>query len=933
MMTRRLAPRLAERSEVSRVICSGGVGGRSPLTKWVSALALLGGLLLPAGEAHGSDSFTVFESGHVRPLALSPSGHLLFAVNTPDSRLEVFQVEHAGLVHLRSIPVGLEPVAVAARSEHEVWVVNHLSDSVSIVDVRDDHARVVRTMLVGDEPRDIVFAGPGKSRAFITAAHRGQNVPFDPQLTTPGVGRADVWVYDADSLSSDLNGGPINIITLFTDTPRALAATPDGSTVYAAGFNTGNRTTVVTEFLGIPLPPPTTNFEGLPMPQTGLIVKHNGDNWVDELGRPFDFFVRFDLPDNDVFAIDADSDPPQPVPGPNGRFSGVGTVIYNMAVNPRSGDLYVSNTEALNHVRFEGPGDFANTTVRGHHNENRITVIGGDGVQPRHLNKHLDYSSCCATVPNGESAVSMALPMQMAVTGDGSQLYVAAMGSSKIGLYDTGELEDDSFVPSLSRQIPVSGGGPTGVVLDEKRKQLYVLTRFDNSISIISTKSKSEVAHVPMFNPEPPSVVAGRRFLYDATLSSKGDSACATCHIFGDKDDLSWDLGNPDGTMLVNNNPFKANVTPFPLDPSFAPMKGPLSTQSLRGMANHGPMHWRGDRTGSLTEPNEQPDSGAFNEEEAFLQFQKGFVDLLGRPAPLPDADMQAFADFILQVMYPPNPNRSLDDSLTPDQQAGEDFFFDRTSDSGIISCEGCHRLDPEANAEFGVPFPGFFGTDGQQAREAFPQVFKIPHFRNLYTKVGMFGMFPLDPLIEIVPGAMDHMGDQIRGFGFSRAGDIDTLMRFLHATNFSTNFLFGPNPDGFPSGTAQGELERAQVEQFLLAFDSNLKPIVGQQVTLAVGSDDDADARVALLMARADAGDCDLAVRGTSSRGFLYLGGGSFLSNSAAASTVSITTLRNSLIAQGALTFTCVPPGNGYRVAVDRDDDGVLDGDDPTLN
>ena len=31
--------------------------------------------------------FTLFESGQVRPLALSPSGKLLFAANTPDGRL------------------------------------------------------------------------------------------------------------------------------------------------------------------------------------------------------------------------------------------------------------------------------------------------------------------------------------------------------------------------------------------------------------------------------------------------------------------------------------------------------------------------------------------------------------------------------------------------------------------------------------------------------------------------------------------------------------------------------------------------------------------------------------------------------------------------------------------------------------------------------
>ena len=74
--------------------------------------------------------------------------------------------------------MGLEPVAVAARSDGEVWVVNHLSDSVSIVDVAATPPRVVRTLLICDEPRDIVFAGAGRRpRAFVTTARRGQNLP------------------------------------------------------------------------------------------------------------------------------------------------------------------------------------------------------------------------------------------------------------------------------------------------------------------------------------------------------------------------------------------------------------------------------------------------------------------------------------------------------------------------------------------------------------------------------------------------------------------------------------------------------------------------------------------------------------------------------------------------------------------------------------
>src|SRR5512132_4053102 len=164
-----------------------------------------------AAAAHGQ-SFVEFETVAVRPMALSASGTELYAVNTPDNQLEILNVGAGGVSRKASVPVGLEPVALAVRpGTSEVWVVNHLSDSVSIVDVGTSPPRVVRTLLVGDEPRDIVFAGTGGNRAFITAAHRGQNTGVDPQLTTAGVGRADVWVFDANSLGSSLGGTPISI--------------------------------------------------------------------------------------------------------------------------------------------------------------------------------------------------------------------------------------------------------------------------------------------------------------------------------------------------------------------------------------------------------------------------------------------------------------------------------------------------------------------------------------------------------------------------------------------------------------------------------------------------------------------------------------------------------------------------------------------------
>lgn len=901
------------------------------------------------GSTEASSSYTLFESGQVRPLAMSPDRRHLFAVNTPDNRLEVFRIRDWQLIHTASIPVGLEPVAVAARSNREVWVVNHLSDSVSVVELDDrgDDATtgfVARTLLVGDEPRDIVFAGPGRKRAFITTAHRGQNIPFDPQLSTPGVGRADVWVFDADGFGNALGGTPLTIVTLFTDTPRALAVTPDGTRVYAAGFHTGNQTASVPETL-IPdgfgpdgVPGPATNAAGQPAPEVGVIVKWNGSHWVDAAGRPRDESVKFSLPDKDVFVLDAMANPPRQLNGDAGFFRGVGTVLYTMAVNPVNGKVYVANTEANNATRFEGPGTFAGHSLGARLHENRITVLApGGAVAARHLNKHIDYESCCAPIPNDENDRSLALPQGMAVTRNGATLYLAALGSDKVGIFSTTQLENDTFVPSAANHIPVSGGGPTGLLLDEDRRQLYVMTRFDNGISIVDTTTRTETAHVTMHTPEPPSVVNGRRFLYDARLSSShGDQACASCHVFGDLDSLAWDLGNPDGEVIDNPGPFVTAlvniITGQPIDPVFHPMKGPMTTQSLRGMANHGPMHWRGDRTGGNDAPTVQPDSGTFDERAGFDKFNGAFADLLGRHEPLPQADMDAFTDFILQLTYPPNPNRRLDNALTADQEAGRQLFD--TVNCGIpsapemngavLTCSTCHVINPNANP--GSAAPGFFGTGAGSAFDFSPQLLKTPHLRNLYQKVGMFGNAE-NP--GFLPGDNGFKGDQVRGFGFLHDGTVDTVFRFTHGLSFS-ELANGPGNHGLPDGP-EGEIQRRRIEAFLLAFPTNLEPVVGQQVTIKASSPEAVSSRVNLLRQRADAGECELVAKTRlfgDEAGFLYLGTGWFLTDRRGEAPVTAAGLRT-LASGRPVTYTCVPPGSGERAGVDRDGDGSWDGDE----
>src|SRR5262249_13246206 len=186
-------------------------------------------------------------------------------------------------------------------------------------------------------------------------------------------------------------------------------------------------------------------------------------------------------------------------------------------------------------------------------------------------------------------------------------------------------------------------------------------------------------------------------------------------------------------------------------------------------------------------------------------------------------------------------------------------------------------------------------------------------HLRNAYQKVGMFGM-PAVPFFRA--GNNGNQGDQVRGFGFLHDGSVDTLFRFHGANAFN----FGPT-------------EAAQLEQFVLAMDSNMKPIVGQQVTLTSGNSAAAGPRITLLIARAAAGDCELTVKGTlagQARGWLRLSNGDFRSDRGTEPTLTDALLRAQAATPGQeRTYLCAPPGSGTRIGIDRDEDGFFDRDE----
>ncbi len=631
-----------------------------------------------------------FETPHVTPLALTPDGTRLLAVNTPANQLEVFLISGANLTPLASIPVGLDPVSVRARSNTEVWVVNHISDSISIIDLQQQ--TVVATLSTANEPADVVFAG-SPERAFISCAQPNRVQVFDP---------------------NNLNATPTQI-DLLTEDPRAMAVSADGTQVFVAGFESGNATTALNGRLG-PIatgeilgsediisrlegpyggqnPPPNRgnifdppqNSNNSTPPPVSLIVRKNDQGlWMDDNNGDWSIFVSgalasltrrtnsWDLPDRDVAIINTQTLSVQYQP----RLM---NMLMAMAVNPVTDEISVVGTDATNEIRYEP--NISGTFLRVH--LARFTTGGAATISD--LNPHLDYQT--RNLPTAQRVQSIGDPRGIAWTADGTQAFITGMGSNNVIVIDSNG--------ARQTHIPV-GEGPTGIVLHEASNRAFVLNKFDGTISTLSLSQLATTSTIAFFDPTPPRIKAGRPLLYNTHLTSGlGHIACASCHVDARTDRLAWDLGNPAGTMEQT------------LDgKSLHPMKGPMRTQSLQDIIAHPGMHWRGDRD----------DLNAFN---------PAFVNLMSADSPISSTDMQAFEDFLDTIHFPPNPFRNLDNSLPTSLEIPDGRIINASSTrDSIDGCLGCHT-DNQTRAST---------TDSELS-----QAFIPPAFHGFYEHLGYF--------------------------------------------------------------------------------------------------------------------------------------------------------------------------------------------------
>jgi YVTN family beta-propeller protein len=800
----------------------------------VLACAALVTALLPgrsASRTQAVNDFVHFESGHVHPLSMTPDGTRLLAVNTADDQLAVFNVTGGSPVLVAEVPVGLEPVSVAVRDNNEAWVVNQLSDDVSIVNLKTLNVRA--TLHVGDEPADVVFAG-SPQRAWVSVSQEDALKVYDP---------------------ANLATAPL-VVPVPARKPRSLSVSPDGASVYAAVFNSSHGATVLSEAeAGDSLPAPNPPMRaGLPAaPKVGLIAMFTAGHWRDLSGKLWDSKIPYTVPEVELVTVDAAT---RAITRVNGDIA---TIMMGTAVNPVTGTCAVTGTYGLVETRFE-------PNLSGHTTESRLGLVPTSG--PRTLiglNPQTNYAVPSGTQAERDSALG--IPTGVAWSPDGQRVYVSSLASNKLGVL--------SASGALLARVPTVAG-PTGIVVDGLRGRVYVLGRFRNQLQTLSAGTLQSVAITSLgFDPTPDAIVNGRKFFYGGFTSGHGDQACASCHIFGDMDNLVWDLGNPLGDMGA--------VPPGMLDPLLAqshPMKGPMATQSLRGLTNTGVLHWRGDRAD-------------------FMAFRPATQSLLGRSNPIPDSEMTAMSQFVLPLAYPPNPNQFLNRTFrdappgTPSAERGRQFFANTPVDGGR-TCSFCHSISQGTNGQL---------IDRFALQEA--QDMKVPQLRNLYQKTGFTD----------APGVVNK-----RGFGFTHNGATDNLFDFLHFPGF--NFLAG----------SQGDEQRRDVEAYLLSFDTGMAPAVGAEVTFDGGAGDAGRvARMDTIQARAAAGDCDLIAHGRvggTRRNWLF-GAGGWNADRTGIAPITSSELR-ALAGPGAeITVIGVPPGSGNRMGLDRDRDGFLNGDE----
>jgi DNA-binding beta-propeller fold protein YncE len=584
---------------------------------------------------------------------------LVYAANTPGNSVDVFESDSGRLI--RRISVGIEPVGLALRPDRtELWVANHVSDSVSVIDLQNSgntRFQVVHTIqeidpatrsTLFDEPVGIVFADNDK--AYVSLSSENQIAVID--ATTRKILRR---------------------LKIPAQEPRGMAVRNER--LYVLAFESNNQTQL---------------SGGKKEDIDGDLVTFDAwehsihNNNVLSIGHTIDIVKNPKVPDRDLFIFDTDNDELIDT------VSTIGTLLYGITVDSTE-RVYIAQTDARNDVngkagtRKHGLAELENRPFL-----NRIATVSRLGTKTSV--SQIDLEPLPPEHPTPDTA--QATPCAVQVSDDDQYLYLTAAGSDAFSILQaaTGKCVGRCNV----------GAVPQGLSIEYKNGQpsaAWVLNAAANSLSKIDISNPNKPlvqSTIPLEDPTDEVVKRGRIAFSTARASTTGTFSCASCHPDGHTDQLLWVLATP---VVTGANQIM-----------------PRSTMPVRGLRDTAPFHWDGipgDPYGGIhsasihkdVKPNSSigsPESTTRNLIDGGLASTMARVgdstkNDEGKPGLLTARERDDMSVFLLNVPYPPAQRRAYDNRLsTAAEQGFRLFHVDGDLDPGKPRpnvCGDCHRM------------------------------------------------------------------------------------------------------------------------------------------------------------------------------------------------------------------------------------------------
>ena len=590
--------------------------------------------------------YQIWASPQTEPIALSLDGSTLYVAHTTAGRLVSLDLATGNSTY---IDVGMEPVSVEVRPDgQEVWVANHVSDTISIVD--PSQAAVVATIqdldanLVThfDEPADIAFDGNGKAYVSLSSSDRIAIIDVATRTIT---GHLDISAQD----------------------PRAIAVR-DGL-LYVTAFEGGNQSEVSA---CAQLFPPGTQQCSL-----GLIDVFNFATNPNLPGSTKNIVIDPQTPDRDLFVYDTTNDSLVT------SVTGLGTLQYGITVDS-NGRAFIANTDARNAVNGLDGDSLADLQNRMF--LNRVTALTCDGSGCGAASFHELEPAPGNAIPAGQE---LATPHGIRISDDDATLVGTASGTSRLftmnattgavqGILDLGA--GASFGQQIPRGLVLRSDPGTGAA-----QTAYVLNSLEDTVSVVDVSNPASptlvVKHeLPQAAGPPDEMNRGRVAFMNAFASSSGTFSCESCHPDGNTDQLLWRIGGACNFGACSGD------------------DEPRTTMPVRGLKNTLPLHW----DGSLGDPFGGPDgstgiggnlpANCTDEASCFRHLVNASLsgvmcdqsDSCAGGGELSPAERDDMAAFLANVAYPPARSRPVDDVLSASAMNGfADFFVDQGGNAG----------------------------------------------------------------------------------------------------------------------------------------------------------------------------------------------------------------------------------------------------------